>query len=325
MSDSIERMRVLAAALAHQLNNPLAAISANLDLAVRDLDPSSLLAEGLRDAQESARNMRRAIDDLRLFSRAFDGTIGPVDVHRVLESTLRIAWHEIGRRARVGTKLSGAALVESNEGGLAHAFLDALLLVAPVMRDEVHVTTASIGDRVTVEIVCPNPVSSPRAESIEACRGMFEQLGASLQLEGDARGLVLRVALAAERAPVKVRRGKILVVDDEPMIGNVVRRALAREHDVTSLRNGNDALARIQEGERFDVILCDLMMPEMTGMDFHAHLQTVAPELASRVIFLTADAFSTNARAFLDAMPNQHMEKPFDTLHLSAVINDRIR
>jgi CheY-like chemotaxis protein len=246
-------------------------------------------------------------------------------VHRVIESALRIAWHEIGRRARVVAELGDPALVESNEGGLAHALLDVLLAASQVMQDELRVTTKTLSERVTIEIVCPGPRGSPRVDSIESCRRLFEQLGATMQVGGDARGLVFQVALPAERAQVKARRGKILVLDDEPMIGNVVRRALAREHDVTSLSSGSDALARILRGERYDVILCDLMMPEMTGMDFHARLSNVAPEQASAIIFLTADAFSQNTRAFLDAMPNQHMEKPFDTLHLSAVINDRLR
>jgi CheY-like chemotaxis protein len=78
-------------------------------------------------------------------------------------------------------------------------------------------------------------------------------------------------------------------------------------------------------GERFDVILCDLMMPQMTGMDLHAELRKLDAGCADRIIFLTGGAFTPAARAFLDDVPNQRVEKPFDAQHLRALINDRIR
>ncbi|TMB29249.1 MAG: response regulator, partial [Deltaproteobacteria bacterium] len=61
-------------------------------------------------------------------------------------------------------------------------------------------------------------------------------------------------------------RGRVLVVDDEPMVGSSIRRLLGRDHDVVVVQSGKDAVAKIAAGERYDVILCDLLMPEMTGM-----------------------------------------------------------
>lgn len=121
------------------------------------------------------------------------------------------------------------------------------------------------------------------------------------------------------------RRGGILVVDDEPMVARAFQRTLSAEHDVVTIERAGEALERIGAGERFDVILCDLMMPQMTGMDLHAELSRVAPEQAGRMVFLTGGAFTTRARTFLDETPNQRIEKPFDALHLRALINDRIR
>ena len=121
------------------------------------------------------------------------------------------------------------------------------------------------------------------------------------------------------------RRGRILVVDDEPMVAKTIQRTLSTEHDIVALGSAEEALNRIGAGERFDVILCDLMMPQMTGMDLHAELSRVAREQAGRMIFLTGGAFTTRARAFLDETPNQCIEKPFDILRLRALINDRVR
>ncbi len=122
-----------------------------------------------------------------------------------------------------------------------------------------------------------------------------------------------------------VMNARILVVDDEPMITDLMQRILAAEHEVEVFGSAREALARIAEGERFDVIFCDLMMPVMTGMGLHAELMRGRPAEAARMIFLTGGAFTTQARAFLDAVPNARLEKPFDVQTLRAVVNDRLR
>jgi CheY-like chemotaxis protein len=76
--------------------------------------------------------------------------------------------------------------------------------------------------------------------------------------------------------------------------------------------------------QNFDVILCDLMMPQMTGMEFHAELARKAPRMAERVVFLTAGAFTANAKRYLDSVPNKRLEKPFDAKALRATIHKLI-
>ena len=94
---------------------------------------------------------------------------------------------------------------------------------------------------------------------------------------------------------------------------------------MVSLTRAEEALARIKSGKRFDVILSDLMMPQMTGMDLYEELTRVSVDQAERMIFLTGGAFTAQARAFLDAVTNQRVDKPFDAIHLRSIINDRIR
>ena len=120
------------------------------------------------------------------------------------------------------------------------------------------------------------------------------------------------------------RRARILVVDDEPMITSAVRRTLAGEHDVTTLTSATAARDLIAGGERFDVILCDLMMPEMTGMELYRAVAELAPEQAKAMIFLTGGAFTQSARAFLDHTTNLHLEKPFESAALRALIHQRL-
>jgi CheY-like chemotaxis protein len=131
----------------------------------------------------------------------------------------------------------------------------------------------------------------------------------------------------AQGIPVapSVRRGKVLVVDDEAAITRAIRRALVAEHDVVVSQRASQALELLVDGQRFDVIFCDLMMPEMTGMDLHEQLTQRVPDQAARMVFLTGGAFTPSARAFLDGIPNPSIEKPFEIRQLRAVVNDRVR
>ena len=78
-------------------------------------------------------------------------------------------------------------------------------------------------------------------------------------------------------------------------------------------------------GELFDLILCDLMMPDMTGMDLHHELVQIAPEQANRMIFLTGGAFTPGARDFLATYPQEYIEKPFASANLRAIVRRYLR
>jgi CheY-like chemotaxis protein len=116
----------------------------------------------------------------------------------------------------------------------------------------------------------------------------------------------------------------VLVVDDDGILGVVIRRSLSAEHDAEVVTSADAALARVSSGDHFDVIVCDLMMPVVTGMDLHARLAALGPELADRMVFMTGGAFTARARAFLDHVPNARLEKPFDLKELRALVNGRI-
>jgi CheY-like chemotaxis protein len=109
-------------------------------------------------------------------------------------------------------------------------------------------------------------------------------------------------------------------VDDEAAIGRVLERNLGQFHDVVVLTSGREALARIASGERFDAIISDLMMPEVTGIEIYEELSRVAPDQARRMIFLTGGAFTDRARQFLDGVANPRVDKPFVTANILAMI-----
>jgi nitrogen-specific signal transduction histidine kinase/CheY-like chemotaxis protein len=373
ISDRMASVGILAAGVAHEINNPLASVIANLSLAIRDLaDVSNQqgetalrdLQDELSDARDSAERIRNIVRDLKLFSRADDDQRGPVDVRRVLESSLRMAWNEIRHRARLIKNYAAVPAINANESRLGQVFLNLIVNAAQSMPEgraeanEIRVATSvGPGGSVLVEIsdtgsgmgpdvikrlftpfFTTKPVGVGTGLGLSICHRIITSIGGQIEVEstlgvGSTFKVVLPVIATSfetlEPAPrairAAVRRGRVLVIDDEPMIANVVRKTLAHDHDVTTVNRAQDALAKVLSGERFDVILCDLMMPEMTGMDLHAELVQSVPEQADQMIFLTGGAFTARARAFLDQATNLRVEKPFDTVALRAIVNDRVK
>jgi CheY-like chemotaxis protein len=122
-----------------------------------------------------------------------------------------------------------------------------------------------------------------------------------------------------------VRKGRLLIVDDEPQIGNTLRLLLDPDHEVIPVTSGREALERLKTDVAFDIIFCDLMMPEISGMDFYKALSQVAPQLVDRLVFMTGGVFSPKTNQFLDTISNTCIEKPFDISALLALISARVR
>jgi signal transduction histidine kinase/CheY-like chemotaxis protein len=307
----------------------------------------------LRQAREGADRVRSIVRDLKTFSRPDEESAGPLDVWRVLESSINLASSEIYHRARLTTERGAVPLVVANEARLGQVFVNLLVNAAQAIaegaeqRNEICVATRTDdAGRAVVEIrdtgagIAPEllprlfdpffttkPVGEGTGLGLSICHGIVSALGGELAVESErGRGSTFRVTLPA--APVRAevapaaavvpaassppRRARILVIDDDPRIGEAVRESLAREHDVVAVTNALAGLRLIEKREHFDLILCDLMMPAMTGMDLHEELTRLDASQAARLSFLTGGAFTPRAQAFLAEVPNPRLEKPFD-------------
>ncbi len=125
------------------------------------------------------------------------------------------------------------------------------------------------------------------------------------------------------RAEATTKR-RILVVDDEPGICASLRRILGQPYETQTTTSAREALRLIGAGERFDLILCDLMMPELTGMELYQELRELAPDQADRMVFLTGGAFTPSAREFLEETRNLRVDKPFNKEALRALVAQQL-
>jgi signal transduction histidine kinase/CheY-like chemotaxis protein len=365
-TDRLASVGTLAAGVAHEINNPLAAVIANLELAVSDLEArgdGGELLEEVRDAREAAERVRLIVRDLRLFSRAEEARRHAVDVREILESTLRMAWHEIRHRARLVKAFDEVPPVEANEARLGQVFLNLVINAAHAIPEgraetnQIRVATAREGDRVVIEISDTGmgisselmehiftpfsntrPVGAGTGLGLPICRRLVEDIGGELRVTSrEGKGSTFTILLPIAEQPVAVetdsmlppprvspRRGRVLVIDDDPMVASAVRRTLSPDHEVTTSTRSDEALEMLRRGERFEVILCDVMMPNMTGVDFWQELERFLPEETKKIVFLTGGAFATQARQFLDSIPNLHLDKPFVPEQLRAIVRERV-
>lgn len=367
VADRMASVGTLAAGVAHEINNPLASVIANLDMALQDItliaQPPPDLKDELEDARIAADRVREIVRDLKIFSRAEEGERrGAVDIEHVLDSTIRMAWNELRHRARIVKRYGRVPHVEANESRLGQVFLNLIVNAAhaipPGQYDshQITVTTAREGNRVVIKIAdtgagippevrprlftpffTTKPVGVGTGLGLAISHKIVHQFDGTITFDTElGKGTEFRVSFPIaheatqpirDRAPTHApaaRRGRILIVDDEEALGHAIRRFLSNEHDVTAVTSGGHALELLRGGSRYDVILCDLMMPQITGMDLHAEIAGLDAEQANRMVFVTGGAFTPSAREFLDDVENLRLDKPFDLRELRKLVNELI-
>jgi signal transduction histidine kinase len=373
ISDRMASVGMLAAGVAHEINNPLGAALLNLET-MQELvgRPTSArgdaeLKESLSDARAAVARVREIVGDLRIFSRHEERSSSHADVIQALESSLRMADNEIRHRAHVVRQYGATPPVSGSEARLGQVFLNLMINAAQSIPEgntldhAIHVTTETDANGAVV-IEISDTGSGIRAEDVPhlftpffttkppgigtglglpICHRIVSQLGGTITVESEVgRGSTFRVTIPAARGdapsrippapsslpgPISARRGRVLVVDDEPMLASAIRRVLSREHDVETTTRAEDALDRLRAGGTFDVIFSDLMMPQVTGMELYARICKEFPEQAPRVVFLTGGAFTQAAHDFLLRVANPTLEKPIDRLGLLALVRERVK
>jgi PAS domain S-box-containing protein len=139
-----------------------------------------------------------------------------------------------------------------------------------------------------------------------------------------ARGSQRVSGVADSVADARPCRGRVLVLDDDESINKTIDRVLRGEHEVMLERDPRRALQRLRAGEVFDVVLCDLMMPALSGSDFYETLRAERPDLARRVVFMTGGAISPRAEEFLATVSQPVVSKPFEIDELRRLITERV-
>jgi signal transduction histidine kinase len=361
----------LARGVAHEVNNPLAVVRANLDYVAEELQGMGGAPADLRDALSeagcAARRVSQIVQDLMAFARDGGNEAGAADLAIVLAHVERLVGHELRRRARFDLGVpAGPLLVQGAASRLGHVFTHLLLDAAGAVPDgarERHRITVRVHEdagAVRVEVhddgapippaLLPHlfdPYFTPTAGfatgatgrttglGLAVCFGLVEAAGGTIAAESTpGAGTTFRVtlrratsetrlSLAPIAAAVRPARPRVLVVDDDPLVCASLYRVLSSRFDVVPHTSARTALGLLVAGERFDAILCDLAMPDMSGMDLFAALEGTHPAAAAGMIFLTGGVFTPESEAFLARVPNVKVEKPFVPADLVKLVQQR--
>jgi PAS domain S-box-containing protein len=361
--DRLSALGTLSAGIAHEINNPLSFVLGSLEFVTEELrDRGGHQAEldALRDALEGARRIANTVRDMKAFSRDdTQASAAPTDARSALEMACKMTQKLTSNRATVvkewGKNLpavlatdsrlcqvfvnllvnAAQAIPEGRRGRLViRQFLENDFVVTEISDDGVGISPEHL-NRIFDPFFTTKPVGVGTGLGLSICHGLVAGFGGTLSVNSElglGTTFTVRLAVAQEAelltqpaalAADAPRRGRLLLIDDEPLMLRSLRRTLGGTHEVTTAPGVDEALTLLGR-EEFDVILCDLMMPGSTGMDLYEQLAREQPELAERMIFVSGGAFTDRARDFVGHVPNAVLTKPIDNVKLSQLVEMRL-
>jgi signal transduction histidine kinase/CheY-like chemotaxis protein len=317
----------------------------------------------ISEAIEGSYRVASLVRDLKTFSHVSEEETEPVNLARIIDRAKKMTSNEIRHRAELEIDCPEGIEVLGNQGRIlqivinlltnaAHAvapgFSDSNVIRVSVRERESRVLlevvdTGSgidpdLADRIFEPFVTSKAVGFGMGMGLSITRNILRSMGGTIDVkysspEGTAfvvtfEPFVGEAEESSQASPATRLRSesdailKILIIDDEELVLRFLASSLGH-HDVSVESDGRMATQRIRGGN-FDVILCDLMMPAMTGMEIFSELQREIPEATDRIIFMTGGVFVEEAEEFLGGMSGCWIEKPIDTIELETLIWKRV-
>jgi CheY-like chemotaxis protein len=219
----------------------------------------------------------------------------------------------------------------------------------------ITLSTALDGDRVVVEVTdtgagieqsdlphvfepffSTKSTGNTTALGLAICQSIVTSHGGEIDVKSEpGQGATFRVTLPVGlrsvsdrgRAPgaaaqPRAERSRILIIDDEPLLGQTLTFAFSGRHDIALCASGREALKQLSNDADFDLVLCDLMMPDVSGLKVFETVERDHPELVSRFVFMTGGAFTDKAQDFLERYRGLRIDKPFTIAEVERVLSD---
>jgi PAS domain S-box-containing protein len=346
----------MAAGIAHEINNPLTGVIGYAQLLVDREDVPSDIRRDLAAIDDGAQRVAGIVSRLLTFSRQTKLERRLVDINELIESTLALRdYHLRVNNIKVVTRLApDLPETVADPGQFQQVFLNLIVNAETEMRlahDKGKLTITTEKSDNTIKIcfkdngpgIKPqfmNRIFDPFFTTREVGQGTGLGLSLSYGIVAEHKGkiyaeskpgkgatFVVELPIVTEVEPLKLPepvveepekavKAKILVVDDEQVVRDLVKRVLAGEgYEVDTVDNADDALKEI-EGKRYNLILLDVKMPGISGVELYGSIQKIARSLARRVVFITGDVMAADTEKFLSGTKAPHIAKPFNAEQL---------
>jgi nitrogen-specific signal transduction histidine kinase len=350
----------MATGIAHEINNPLTSVIGFSELLMdRDL-PEDIRAD-VKTIYEGAQRVASVVKRLLLFTRQHEPDRTYVNVNDIIAMTLNLRIYEMDtNNIKVITQLDPDLPGTMADGGqLQQVFLNIILNAETEMKathgkGNLFVKTEKIDNTLRISFKDDGPgiakenlerifepffttreVGKGTGLGLSICRRIIIEHGGRIYVQSKpGKGATFIVELpivtkpeqlklaepAAEEASM-VDGASILVVDDEPTILRFLSRVLTKEgYEVETVDNGDDALERLKS-KRYSLILLDIKLPGVSGIDLYKRIQKVAQSLARKVVFITGDVMGIDTKYFLTRTKALCLAKPFDIEELKKNTN----
>lgn len=327
------------------------------------LEAPSQLHEALRDAFSGADRIRKIVRELRAFSRGSDRDRRElVSLEDVLEAAIKLVSGELRHTARLERDYRVLPKVLADPTRLTQVFVNVLMNAIQSIQPEtagsaaarirvsvrehdarlvsVDITDTGVGISEADRQRLFEPFFSTKPQDKGTGLGLFVSLGIVSALGGQievssvaGQGTTVHVRLEiAEGAPAPEATSepppssfnqRVLVIDDDALVAKTLARIL-NDHEVEVVTSGRDALERLsRDGSAIDLVLCDLMMPDMTGMDVYEAIEQRMPALSSRFVFISGGGVTERARRFIERHADRVLAKPIESSQLYRLVAER--
>jgi PAS domain S-box-containing protein len=357
LSSRLASIGELASGVAHEINNPLTGIIGYAQFLLAREDIPEDVREDLKIINEGAQRVSSIVRRLSAFARQTKPQRTHVDINGLISSVLQLRAYDLSAsNVQVTADLApDLPITTADAGQLQQVFLNLITNAEMEMKlahgkGKLIITTKKSNNTIKICFQDNGPGIKPEVMDkifdpffttrkvgegtglgLSLCYGIVAEHKGKIYAEsqpGKGATFIIELPVVTEVAPPKpaepvVKKSKkavkarILVVDDEQVVRDVVNRVLTGEgHKVDTVDNAADALKKI-ESKRYSLILVNIKMPGMDGVELYKRIQKIARSLARRVVFITGDIVGAANKKFLSETKAAHIDKPFDAEQLS--------
>jgi signal transduction histidine kinase len=349
----------MASGIAHEINNPLTAVIGYAHLLLEQEVPESLRAD-LVMINEGAQRVSGIVNRLLTFARQHRPRRENLDINTIITTTLELYGYELKTsNIEVTAHLTDEEITTvADPGQLQQLFLNIivnaekemkmahnggrLIIRSSCRQGWIRVSFRDNGpgiapenlERIFDPFFSTREVGEGTGLGLSVCHGIVAEHGGRIYAESEQPGgttfVIELPVVAAEETPSaaaaleqekSVPGAKILVIDDERAIRELISQVLNNEgHRVTAVDSAENALAKLRN-ERYNLILMDMKMPGMSGIELYGHIEEIAGSLARRVVFITGDVMGEDTKQFFKEHNSPYIIKPFSIKKLKQDVN----